>query len=98
MSELFANEVLLRSSTLRVEELSLLGVPYGCEAKNFPAERVCQVTLAPIVQSTSWSQENGASYQDANSQTLHLSDVITNAMQEHGVLHFPEGVSFGFKN
>jgi hypothetical protein len=98
MRDLFESQLLLKSSTHLLEDLSLCGVPYGCEASQFPVERVSQVTLAPIVQSFSWSSELGASYQDANGRTLSLSEVIKNAIQFSGTLHFPENVSFGFKN
>jgi hypothetical protein len=97
MRDLFENSQLLRSSELRLEELSLCGVPYGCLARDFPVKKVSEVTLAPIVASSSWSTELGARYLDAGGRTLPLSEVIANAIEFSGVLHFPEGVSFGFE-
>lgn len=55
MRDLFENSQLLRSPDLRIEELSLCGIPYGCAAAKFPVERVTEVTLAPIVKNFSWS-------------------------------------------
>jgi hypothetical protein len=96
--DLLENPECLRSPDLRLEEVALRGVPYGCSASEFPVALVSQVTLAPIVKSSSWSHEQGASYRDAAGQVLSLSDVISNALQFGGVLHFPEDLSFKFDN
>jgi hypothetical protein len=98
MPDLFQNVRLLRSTGLELEELSLCGVRYGCSANEFPVERVSEVTLAPIVQSSAWSTEVGSSYLDANGRKLSLSEVVENAMQCGGILHFRENVSFRFRD
>ena len=98
MLDLFENPQLLRSSDLKLGELSLCGIPYGCDGSEFPVEQVIEVTLAPIVQSSTSSKEFGASYWNASGQTLSLSDVVANAIQFNGILHLPENVSFGFKD
>lgn len=96
--DLLDNLSLLRLPNLRLEELTLRGVPYGCAASDFPVDLVSQVTLAPIVASSSWSRELGATYKDANGRTLSLPEVVSNATEFGGVLHLPESVSFKFEN
>ena len=98
MQDLFENPQLLKSSDLKLEEVCLCGIPYGCDGRDFPVERVREVTLAPIVQSSTSSGEFGASYKDASGQPLALSDVVANAIQFSGILHLPENVSFGFRD
>jgi len=96
--DLLENPELLRSPNLRLEELAIRGVPYGCAAREFPVELVSQVTLVPIVASSTWSQELGETYQDAAGRNLSLSEVVSSALQLGGVLHFAESVSFKFEN
>lgn len=97
MLDLLENMPLLKSPNLRLEDLALRGIPYGCAASDFPVSLVSQVTLAPIVKRSSWSTESGAIYQDENGNKLSLSEVIANALQFGGTLHLPEGISFGFQ-
>ena len=95
--DLLENMPLLKSPNLRLEELALRGIPYGCAASDFPVSLVSQVTLAPIVKRSAWSTESGATYQDEHGNQLSLSEVIANALQFGGTLHLPGGVSFGFE-
>jgi hypothetical protein len=95
--DLFDDMSRLREPSLPLEALALRGIPYGCAASDFPVNLVSQVTLAPIVKSSSWSSEEGASYQDEDGNALSLSEVIANALQFGGVLHLREGISFGFE-
>lgn len=98
MLDLLENLDCLRSPNLRLEEISMRGVPYGCAASEFPVGLVSEVTLAPIVENSSWSRELGASYQDAAGRNLSLSEVVSNVLQFGGVLHLPESVGFQFEN
>ena len=87
----------LKSSDLKIEELCLRGVPYGCPATDFPVQLVTEVTMAPIVKAMSWSKESGATYRDAEGRELSNSAVVENAMNCGGVVHLREKVSFRFE-
>lgn len=97
MLDLFEHLEQLKSQDLKLEELCLRGVPYGCLASQFPAQLVSEVTMAPVVQTMSWSRDAGATYRDAEGRELSHSAVVENAMNCGGVLHFREKVSFRFE-
>jgi len=92
--ELLENMDVLKSSSLRLDDLALAGVPYGCAEVEFPTNQVTQVTLAPIIKSSSWTSSEGAKYKDDDGRELALGDVIRNAFSEGGILHFASKVSF----
>lgn len=84
----------VKSPSLRLEELMLDGVPYGCSARDFPTARVTEVTLAPIVKSSSSSSTAATIYWDEGGRELALAEVIDNALAHGGILHFSNKVSF----
>ena len=94
MLEILEDLSVLKSPALRLTDLALAGVSHGCEARDFPVARVVEVSLAPIVKSGSWSREQGHVYKDEGGRELELSEVIANAFEYGGVLHFQEKVSF----
>lgn len=97
MLDLHKHPDILKSPDLDMKQVTLCGVRYGCPASEFPAERVCQVTLAPIVASMSRSREGVAIYRDAQGGHLSHSAMVENALQCGGILHFIENVSFRFE-
>lgn len=96
--EVLEHMEVLKSTSLRLEELMLDGVPYGCVARDFPTARVTEVTLAPIVKSSSWSSTAATKYWGEDGGELTLADVIDNALAHGGILHFSTKVSFRIRD
>ncbi len=98
MIEILDNLDVLKMQSWKLSDLQMAGVAYGSEAFDFPLERVSQVTLAPIVKSSSWYRDIGARYYDEIGKELALDQVIENVIQTKGVLHFEGGISFKIEN
>ncbi|USA52308.1 hypothetical protein NDN13_12555 [Acinetobacter sp. C32I] len=98
MIEILENFEILKSSSLELDNLSLAGVKYGSDVNEFPFEKITDITLAPIVKGSSWSKAEGSRYYDENENELSKAEVINNVVQEGGVFHFYEKISFVVKN
>lgn len=98
MIEILENFEILKSSSLELDNLSLAGVKYGSDVNEFPFEKITEITLAPIVKGSSWSKAEGSRYYDENENELSKAEVIHNVVQEGGVFHFYEKISFVVKN
>jgi hypothetical protein len=94
MLDLLEHMDLLKSPRLQLENLALCGVHFGSVAREFPVHLVSEVTLAPIVVSSSWSLDRGSVYRDASGKELAKAEVIASVVESGGILHFPEKVSF----
>lgn len=94
MPEILENFEILMRRNIDLDTLSLGGVAYGSDVSEFPFERISEITLAKIVESTSYSDIAGYSYYDENDQELEKSEVIDSVIEDGGVFHFSEKIGF----
>jgi len=98
MIEILDNFWILKKGALDLSELSLSGVKFGSDISDFPMNKVSEITLAPIVKGSSWSVSEGSRYYDEDDNELSKEAVIDNVVEEGGVLHFEEKISFFIRN
>lgn len=98
MPEILENFAILMRRDIDFNTLSLGGVAYGSDVREFPFERISEITLAKVVERASYSDDVGYRYYDENDKELKKSEVINSVIEDGGVFHFAEKVSFFVNN
>lgn len=94
MIEILKDLDVLKTRNWMLSDIQMAGVAFGSDVIDFPRERVTEVTLAPIIKKSSWDRDTGSKYYDCSGDELSQDQVIEDAIQNKGILHFVEGISF----